>query len=45
MNIISPDVEINANYFLGIKSTELFATSKQLTLPHFLGLVKKKLLR
>ena len=43
MNIISPDVEVNENYFLGIKSIELFAASKQLPLPHFLGLVKEKL--
>ena len=42
MNIISSDVEINENYFLDIKSIELFAASKLyhvLNLPHFLGFV------
>ena len=37
MNIISPDVEINENNFIDIKSIELFAISKQLALSHFLG--------
>ena len=39
MNIISSDAETNENYFLGIKSIELFPISKQLTLQYFLGFV------
>ena len=37
MNIIYSNVEITENYFIGIKSIDVFAISMQLYLSYFLG--------